>query len=218
VGFGLAIYRAFTGPGHIRFVMLVLFPSIYFYLIATRAIVFGRYLLPIIPFTCLMAAIAVVSGVSLLRRFDFPRNVRTALIAGGTIAAVLPPLVGAVRFDRNLGRPTTQQQTYNWMRANVARGSRIIVEGRAVQLPDERYHVEHVKSLAEADLQTYRNERFDYAVASSGEFGRALASPSSQPAIYEKYRTLFDGTQQAFIAAPAGDVAGPEIRVLKFAK
>ena len=217
-GFGLAVFRAFTGPGHIRFVMLVLFPAIYFYLIATSSIVFGRYLLPIIPFACLMAAIAVVSGVSLLRRFDFPRNVRTALIATGTIAALLPPLVNAIRFDRDLGGPTTQEQAYRWLRGNVAPGSRVIIEGRAVHLPGERYHVEHVKSLADADVQTYRNEKIDYIVASSGQFGVAMSAPQAQPGLYARYKALFDETGTVFVATPSNGVRGPEIRVLKIAK
>ncbi len=33
-------------------------------------LIYGRYLLPMLPFVCLLASIAVVSGVSLLRRFD----------------------------------------------------------------------------------------------------------------------------------------------------
>ena len=165
-----------------------------------------------------MAAIAVVSGVSLLRRFDFPRNVRTALIATGTIAALLPPLVNAIRFDRDLGGPTTQEQAYRWLRGNVAPGSRVIIEGRAVHLPGERYHVEHVKSLADADVQTYRNEKIDYIVASSGQFGVAMSAPQAQPGLYARYKALFDETGTVFVATPSNGVRGPEIRVLKIAK
>lgn len=214
-GLTLAVVRAFAGPGHVRYAMLVLFPSAYFYVVATRSLIFGRYLLPVLPFTCLLAAIAVVSGVSLLRRFDFPRNVRTALIAAGTIAAILPPLVDAVQFDRLIGRPTTQQQAYAWIRANVRPGARIVVEGRVVQLPDERYHVEHVKSLADHDVESYRNDKVDYLVASSSVFGVPMRTPEAQPAIYGKYRTLFDQGEQVFQAPESPNLPGPEVRVLK---
>jgi 4-amino-4-deoxy-L-arabinose transferase-like glycosyltransferase len=218
IGLVLAIVRAFTGPGHVRSVLLVAFPVVYFYLIATRSLVFGRYLMPIVPFTCLLAAIAVVSGVSLLRRFSFPRNVRTALIAGGTIAAVLPPLVTAVRFDSMLGHPTTQQQAYTWIRANVPAGSRIVVEGRIVQLPEEKYRVKHVQSAADADVQAYRDEHVDFVVASSRSYGVALQSPQSQPTLFAKYRTLFNEAEPVFVATESPTVSGPEIRVLKLAK
>jgi 4-amino-4-deoxy-L-arabinose transferase-like glycosyltransferase len=214
-GLVLAIVRAFTGPGHIRYVMLVLFPAIYFYVIATRTLVFGRYLLPVLPFACLVAAIAVVSGVSLLRRFAFPRNVRTALIAGGTIAAILPPFITSVSFDRILGRGTTQQQAYTWIRANVPPGSRIVVEGRVVQLPDARYRVQYVNSLAERDVQAYLNDGIDYLVASSAQFALPLRAPQAQPALYGRYRALFDEGEQAFTAVESPDLSGPEVRVVR---
>lgn len=107
VGFVLAVMRAFTGPGHTRSAMLVLLPLMY--LLGTRGPADGRWVLPILPFACLLAAIAVVSGVSLLRRFSIPRPVRTALITAGTIAALLPPAVAAVETDMRLGRQSTER-------------------------------------------------------------------------------------------------------------
>lgn len=215
VGLVLAIARAFTGPGHVRYVLLTLFPVLYFYLVATRTLVFARYLLPIVPFVCLMAAIAVISGVSLLRRFDIPRKVRTGLIAAGTVAALLPPLADAVLFDRNLGTPTTQEQAFVWIRDNVPPGTRVVVESRVLLLPEERYQVEHVRSIADHDVASFRSERVDYAVASSSVYGIAMSAPQGQPVLYRKYRAFFDETEQVFIAAPSEDVKGPEIRVLK---
>jgi 4-amino-4-deoxy-L-arabinose transferase-like glycosyltransferase len=214
-GLVLAMVRAFTGPLHVRFVLLTGFPIVYFYLISTRSLVFGRYLLPVLPFTSLLAAIAVVSGVSLLRRFDFPRNVRTALIAAGTVAAVLPPLVMSIGFDRLIGRETTQGRAYTWIRAHVPPGSRVVVEGRVVQLPDHDFKVEHVRSLTDRDIAEYRQGGIEYAVASSSQYGVAMQAPHAQPALYARYRSLFDQSQELIVVKPTEDASGPEVRVLK---
>jgi len=114
-GFGLAFVRAFKEPGRLRFALLVVFPLAYFWFISTREFLVARHLLPILPFVSLLVAIAVVSGVSLLRRFDIPRTARTLLIVTGTVAALLPPLVTSIglvrhhgaRLDRDDGVVTT---------------------------------------------------------------------------------------------------------------
>ena len=73
-GFVLAVVRivkARAGPGG-RFCLVI--PIAHFYMISGQQLVFGRYLLPIVPMLCLLAADAVVSGVSLLRRYEIPRG------------------------------------------------------------------------------------------------------------------------------------------------
>ncbi len=47
---------------------------------------------------------AVISGVSQLRRFSIPRAARTALIAALTVAAVLPPAIVSIEIVRQAGR------------------------------------------------------------------------------------------------------------------
>jgi hypothetical protein len=59
----------------------------------------------VLPTVCMLAAIAVVSGVSQLRRFDIARTPRTALIAALTVAALLPPLISALFVARDITQP-----------------------------------------------------------------------------------------------------------------
>lgn len=105
-GLVLGAVRAVKGPGRVRWTLLVLMPVVYLTISGRRSPVDGRYLLPMLPFACLLAAVAVVSGVSLLRRFDIPRLPRRLLITGLTVAALLPPLIGAIEFDRRISRET----------------------------------------------------------------------------------------------------------------
>jgi 4-amino-4-deoxy-L-arabinose transferase-like glycosyltransferase len=103
-GVALAIVRAITGPGHTRWTLLVSFPVIYFALVAWHGFSTDTVLLPLLPAAVVLAANAVISGVSLLRRFDIPRAARTALIAALTVLAVLPPAVYSIELVRHAGR------------------------------------------------------------------------------------------------------------------
>jgi len=103
-GLSLGIVRAMTGPGHTRWTLLVSFPVAYFALVAWHGAASDAILLPLLPAMTVIAAIAVISGVSLLRRFDIPRAARTALIAALTVVAVLPPAVFSIELVRQAGR------------------------------------------------------------------------------------------------------------------
>ena len=103
-GLTLGVIRAITGPSHTRWTLLVSFPIVYFALVAWHGTASEEILLPLLPAMTVIAAVAVVSGVSLLRRFDIPRAARTALIAGLTLAAVLPPAVLSIGLVRQAGR------------------------------------------------------------------------------------------------------------------
>lgn len=103
-GLSLGIVRAITGPGHTRWTLLVSFPVVYFALVAWHGASSETILLPLLPATTVIAAIAVISGVSVLRRFDIPRAGRTALIAALTVLAVLPPAVFSIELVRQAGR------------------------------------------------------------------------------------------------------------------
>jgi len=214
-GFILGVLRAVKGPGRVRWTLLVVFPVVYFAVIAGRSLIFGRYLLPILPFTCLLAAIAVVSGVSLLRRFDIPRTPRRLLIAGLTIAALLPPALNSAAFNRDISGESTQAVAYRWIIGHVPAGSRIAIEKYDLRLPTPTFQTEHVVRLTDREHADYVRDGFQYVVASSQVFGRLFDAPQHAPDLYERYRRLFDQSQELLIVKPEGRRIGPELRIYK---
>ena len=104
-GFALGAVRAVKGPGHVRWTLLVVFPVFFLWRISGDADASSLALLPAIAFASVLIANAVVSGVSLLRRFSIPRAPRTALIVALTVAALLPPLLASIRLVRALRAP-----------------------------------------------------------------------------------------------------------------
>jgi 4-amino-4-deoxy-L-arabinose transferase-like glycosyltransferase len=213
-GLILGIVRAIKGPGRVRWTLLVLFPIVYFATIGGRSLIFGRYLLPLLPYACLLAAIAVVSGVSLLRRFDIPHLPRRVLITALTIAALLQPLIGAVGFARRVAAETTQDVAYRFIQSRIPDGSRIVLEKFGLRLPP-RWRTEHVRQLTELRLEDYQRKRVDYLVATSEMFGPAFQSPQQMPAVYTAYRTLFDQSEAVLTVKPEPGRSGPEIRIYR---
>jgi hypothetical protein len=214
-GLVMGIVRAINGPGQLRWSLAVSFSAIYFYVIATKGLVYGRYLLPILPFLSLLAAAAVVSGVSLLRRFEIPRAVRQTLIIGFTVAALLPPLVVSIQFDRRMARRSTQKVAFDWITVHIPRGSRILIEKYDLRLPAHRYRVEHVNDLIGRAPASYREAGFDYVIASSQVYGPVFEHPETAPVKYSAYQRLFAELPEATRVEPRPDRPGPELRVLK---
>jgi len=99
-GLSLALVRTVTGPGHTRWTLIAAFPLVYFALLAWHGATSAAVVQPMLPAATMLAAVAVISGVSQLRRFDIPRPARTALIAALTVAAVLPPAILSIELVR----------------------------------------------------------------------------------------------------------------------
>jgi hypothetical protein len=211
----LALVRAFKGPGHARWALAVLFPVVYFWFVSRQTLVFARYLLPLVPFACLLVATAVVSGVSLLRRFSIPRAVRSALIVGLTLATLLPAAMTSIQFDRNLAKQGTAAQAYEWISRNVSQDSDIVTEPGSPVLTHSPFRSRNVRQLRQHAYAEYVETGADYLVASSQCYGPYLESPGSFPNEYGDYMRLFASTEEVarFTASP--DHPGPELRILR---
>lgn len=218
-GFILAIVRIVKGPGRVRWAVLLVMPVAQFYMISGQQIVFARYLLPIVPMLCLLAATAVVSGVSLLRRYEIPRAPRAALIAALTVAALAHPAWASIRFDRLIGRRDTTRMAYEWITQNVPPGSFVVVETRKLLLPPS-FRTENVPQLRYQTYDEYRGRGVQYLVASSQSYGPYLGSPQAHPAEYADYMRIFEQSREVVRFTPSPDglqIPGPELRIYKVA-
>ncbi len=218
-GLGLGLVRAARGPGRVRWTVTIVFPLIYFYFLSGQTLVYGRYLLPLLPFACLLAAAGCVSGVSLLRRFDIPRAARTVIIAGVTIAAVLPPAWKSLDFMRALTRVSTVEQAHAWMVDHLPKGASIVIETQALLAP-KQFKARNVPQLvmdfrAPQEHADYVSSGAEYIVASSQKFGDALQMPHKHPDLYAAYMRLFTQSQEVARFTPDAQHPGPELRIYK---
>ncbi len=210
-----ATVRAVRGPGRVRWTLAVVFPVLFLWIISGQTLVFGRYLLPALPFACLLAATAVVSGVSLLRRFSIPRALRTALIIALTVATLLPATVTAVTFNRMLAKKGTPSLAYDWIRGNLPTDAIIVIESAGLVLTHTGYRSENVPQLRLKPYTDYVDRGVSYFVASSQCYGPYLQSPQTFPVEYAQYMTLFNQSQELARFTPDASHPGPELRIFK---
>src|SRR5687767_3623320 len=165
-GLIFGIVRAVKGPGRVRWTLAIAFPLVFFWVLSGQALIFARYLLPLVPFVCLLAAIGVIAGVSLLRRFSIPRVVRTTLIVGLTVAVILPPAMQAIGFNRTF-RAQTIAGAYDWFRRNAPGDATIMIECRNLVMPPGTVKGHNVRQLRQMTYEQYVEQGADYVVASS---------------------------------------------------
>jgi 4-amino-4-deoxy-L-arabinose transferase-like glycosyltransferase len=217
-GLILGIVRIARGPGRLRWLLVISFSAAYFYLISGQKIVFARYLQPIIPMLCLLAAAAVISGVSLLRRYEIPRAPRTALIVALTCAAILPGGIMSFKGDLMAARKWSTDMAYEWIVENIPQGSSVIVETRAMLLPPE-YKSANVIQIRYKPYEEYVSEGWEYLVASSEVWGRFIYEPEKFPAEYADYMRIFERSKELVRFTPPRDnpdkLPGPEWRIYK---
>jgi len=214
-GVALGIWKTCTGPNRLRWVMATVFPIVYFRFISNQSIIYGRYLLPLLPFLSILAAAAVVWSVRWMRRLEIRAPLRNAATIALTLASIAPPAITSIRFDANAAREWTNEQAYRWIRRELPAGTSIRLEGSlAIKLPAS-YRTSYVKQLRLDGAQSYAGTGIQYLVASSQVYGGILEKPHQYPAEYADYQRLFAETEEVARFKPTKDHPGSELIILK---
>jgi hypothetical protein len=106
--------------------VLVPAPILYVLFMGTQERFFGRWLLPVFPIVCVLAAWAIVRGAEALTRRA--PVVRPALYALGAVLLLGQGVVYAIHDGLVLSRPDTRNLARAWMAANVPPETKIVVE------------------------------------------------------------------------------------------
>jgi 4-amino-4-deoxy-L-arabinose transferase-like glycosyltransferase len=214
-GLAAAGWRVIRGPDRVRWAMLAAFPVIYFSVMAGSYQIYGRYLIPLFPFAALLAAIGVVSVAGLLQA-TVPAPRVGAVVAVSLVVSVLSqPTLTSIASSRELGRVGTVELAYRWITQHLPPGSKIAIESRALLLPDTRYVVVNVPSLADRTHEDYRAEGFDFLLASSDRYQAAFDAPHLHRATYERYQRLFGQSVEVASFTASVQTPGPEMKLFR---
>ncbi len=218
-GIGLigAIWRALVGPDRARWLVLVLFPVVYFHVMAGSYQIYGRYLMPLLPFAAILTATAITMIAARLLQTRVKPPVVQLATAALVVVAFIVPVRASIDFTTMLGRETTMDRAYQWVRSHVPAGSRIIIEAQAFQPPGTTFVVTHMPSLITRTYADYAADDVDYLIASSAGYGTAFATGGPREA-FVAYQTLFTHTEQVAIFTSSNDTPGPELRILRVRK
>lgn len=191
------------------------FALVYYWMIAGQRLVWGRYLLPLLPFACVLAGGAIVWIVNTARARSVKPALATAIGAALLAVAAWQPTTNAVEWLSMVAKTSTAKQTYDWILANVPPNSKIAFESREVLLPADRYRSEYFALLTRRDTEFYRREGFDYLVASSSDFRIAFEDVPPNLEALAAYRELFRLNQLVVTFVPSEDHPGSELRIYR---
>jgi hypothetical protein len=218
--------------------LLVPAPVLYLLFMGTQGRYFGRWLLPIFPFLCLLAAFfAVQLGQALARRRPAVRPALPVLLVAVLCAQ---GLIYSVHAGLVLSHADTRNLTRAWMVGQVPGGTRIVVEPvvpngwvtdvggreRWLKYPSLRALVnpasgapepegrkvraeDYERTLSPALLSYYERQGYCWVVTGSTQAGRALADPRAVPQALAYYRALARLGRVAYRASPYDRGAGP---------
>ena len=184
------------------------FPVLYFITLSLSQGHFGRYLLPLLPFTVVLLADAGWNVLpALIRRTSQnpPRLIRLAQPIGMAVilAVLIPNLLNSVRFDWILTQADTRTLAKQWIESNLAAGSRIAIEwpyhtpplSNGYETPPEstrEYWLDRVWGfgLADRPLEQYQSDGTQFIIATSFVRNIPVADPQDEERRQQFYAQL----------------------------
>ena len=208
--------RATRAGGLRTWALILLFPLIYFYAVSTKYLIYGRYLLPIVPFLCLSMAIVLADATSWVWRLNRPFQIRAAIVAAILSLGLFQVVRAGFQWPAEYGRMTTQDVAYGRILEVIPRGAGVVVERSVLRLPDSLYRKTDVHRMIVRTAEDYVSSRTTFVVASSEAFGPIMARPSQHPVEYEAYQRLFNRPGHCLpTIQPTASIPGPEIIICR---
>jgi len=213
----VAVRDGVLGPSRAGAWMLLAFAATYFTVMARSYQIYGRYMLPLYPVLCILAAIAIGALVRRVQRVPGMRDRRRWVAAAAVIAVLAVPVVRAVDFNVTLGRPSTVDLAVQWLYQHAPQGSKVAIEAGALHLPPQ-FATLGVHRLTQRNREDYLAEGVRYLLAASPEFQNSLLDPNRDRAVHTAYLQLLGGLPEVAAFEPGPTVAGPAIRIFELVK
>ncbi|MGE0449446.1 MAG: phospholipid carrier-dependent glycosyltransferase [Vicinamibacterales bacterium] len=211
------LVRRVRGQSRAKPLLLAAFPLVYLYVIATKHLIYARYLLPILPNVAIALAALLTDLTTAISRASWrPRWTRIAVVACLWGIATLKLGTTSVTWVHRQGARTTQDVAYQALRAFVPPGTTVAVEHGVMWLPERDYRTLPVQSLAERTPEQYLAAGVRYVVGTSDAYGRVLDGGAGNASKQARYRALFDEPSVCLPPfKPHGRILGPEIRICR---
>jgi len=212
--------------------LLVPAPLLFLAFMGLQGRYFGRWLLPIFPIVCLLAAFFALRVADAVSR-RVPR-LRVVLIVLAVAAMCGQGAVYSVHSALVLSRADTRNLTRAWMVVHVPAAARIVVEPvapngwglrwtkydslRPVTFADGKLEPnatrevgieDYERTLRPALIPFYERLGYCWVVSGSTQFGRAFADPQAVPEAIAYYRALAQQAEVAYHVSPYASGKGP---------
>ncbi len=180
--------------------VLLLFPVLMYASLGHQKMYFARYILPVIPVSLALGAALLERSASVLAQSK--RAAPVALVVAALLLT-LQPLAASLRSDFILSHTDVRDIAKTWIEEHIAEGAKIATDwpvyGPPISSPERQfanstklYDVTVVsgKGLSENPANWYREQGFDYVVASSFIYNIPLVDEVDNAERHEFYSSL----------------------------
>lgn len=170
---------------------------------------FDRYVVPLLPFLCVAAAVALDLGWRKAQRFRPRRRwAARAVVLAIALGAIAVPARETVRLGRFL-LPDTRDAAGEWLARYACGNGRILLEGAlwdGVRVVPSYVPELPARCRAEYTYSLYRRKeelrRFDFLVASSFMYERFFLLPTAPQPLRDFYADLFRRAEPVAVFRP----------------
>lgn len=148
-------------------ILLLSFPLVYYLVMGRYLRHWDRYILPVVPFLVIAAAILVEEIASRISRSESKQNL---VIAALILGVILFPALRVTRYVHLMTKKGTGLQAKEWIEENIPPGSRIGYEMYCP--PISGYDRHNMRIVGYHSSQGYREAGFDYIIMSSFTYNR----------------------------------------------
>ncbi|MDJ0730009.1 MAG: glycosyltransferase family 39 protein [Crocosphaera sp.] len=222
-----------------RLLLLISFPSIFLLFISSLSLRWERWIIPIIPFLCILLAYTIYKTSQLIElRFKYPLGL---LLMLAVLTLISTPLLHKdIEQGYRMSGVDTRTFTGEWMLKNIPKTSSILVEASTPQLPKTSFQFFEVNSQKNGTISKFNPERSSHATFyPSGELGhlknleeiqinqiqyivmsnfydRYIRKKNRYPNIVDRYEDMIASGELLYEAKRNNKVRqGPTIRIYK---
>ena len=155
-------------------ILLISFPLAYYLIMGSFLRHFDRYILPVVPFLVIAAAVFLVEIASKLSRSKRRQNF---VVVGLALAIILFPGMRVVRYVHLMTQQGTGLQAKEWIENNIPRGKKIFYETYSAPLSGYITRGGDAGSkVGHHSLAQYKEARFDYIIMNNFSYDRYLTT------------------------------------------
>ncbi|HEX8231612.1 MAG TPA: phospholipid carrier-dependent glycosyltransferase [Chloroflexia bacterium] len=208
--------------------LLLSFPLVFYLSMSSYRVNFTRNMLPIIPFTSILAAISLALAWKALLTYLSARQdtasrpvARLAPWLLGLVVAlgVLPQTAGAIQRGYRQTQPDTRLRAAQWLDANTRPGTKLWMEFDTPKLTQGRYLLGTGQHVTEHPMEWYVANRYEYLVLSAGAYKPVVYDrPESNPPLRDAYLRFFNENKANLVASfetNKVDHPGPTIQIYR---
>jgi hypothetical protein len=171
---------------------LLCFPVSYYVMMSRSLVRFERFLVPVMPFLALSAALFLDQVVR--PRLSKLTWARVAFV-GIVVLLCLEPVVSVALYDHRLTLEDVRVTAARWMEANLPSDAVIAVERFGPPVSPERFVLVEPYAMVDYDLDWYREQGVEYFAFGAILYRRTMESAELYPERVQAYQEFYQSLE-----------------------